>query len=153
MQQIAVYASRRLEVQTITTSADGYPGVQEISLSSAIDKPLTGNFTLRFPEVQTIQVIAELPSQLDGAFILAYNYFDFSVSPSMLVARTQCISVTASAEEVKAALESLSPVDEVEVVRSGYGGFLDSFGFTWSVTFSGMCIGCMYKAVLMVRIL
>ena len=134
VQQVAVYGSRVLEVQTITTTADAYSGVQEIILYTPTGYPLAGNFTLRFPEVQTVEVRSSTYGSLFGAFQLTYSAY----SPTGTVSRaTGCLDLFASASDVKAALEAFDIIDTVEVVKSGYGGYTDYFGYTWTVSFTG----------------
>ena len=118
VQQVAVYGSRVLEVQTITTTADAYSGVQEIILYTPTGYSLAGNFTLRFPEVQTIEVRSSTYGSLFGAFQLTYSAY----SPTGTVSRTtECLDLFASSSDIKAALEAFDIIDTVEVVKSGYG--------------------------------
>ena len=134
VQQVAVYGSRVLEVQTITTAADAYSGVQEIILYTPTGYPLAGNFTLRIPEVQTVEVRSSTYGSLFGAFQLTYSAY----SPTGTVSRTTgCLDLFASSGDVKAALEAFDIIDTVEVVKSGYGGYTDYFGYTWTVSFTG----------------
>ena len=93
VQQVAVYGSRVLEVQTITTTADAYSGVQEIILYTPTGYPLAGNFTLRFPEVQTVEVRSSTYGSLFGAFQLTYSAY----SPTGTVSRTTgCLDLFSS---------------------------------------------------------
>jgi hypothetical protein len=117
VQQVAVYGSRVPEMQTITTTADAYSGVQEIILYTPTGYPLAGNFTLRLPEVQTVEVRSSTYGSLFGAFQLTYNAY----SPTGTVSRTtECLDLFASSSDVKAALEAFDIIDTVEVVKSGY---------------------------------
>jgi hypothetical protein len=137
VQQVAVYASRLQEIQTITTSAEAYAGVQQFMLTADNGKHITGNFSLRFPEVQTIVMTAEFANEVFGSFQLVYSYYDYDMSLTAITETTSCLAVTSTAAEVQTALELLTHVDTVEVVRSGYGGYSDSFGYSWSITFTG----------------
>jgi hypothetical protein len=137
VQEVAVYASRLMEIQTITTSAEAYTGSQEFILSASLGHSIVGNFALRFAEVQTLVMTADFANVVQGSFQLLYSYFDYSVSVMAIVERTACLDVSSTAEQVQTALHGLAHIDTVEVVRSGYGGYTDFFGFSWSVTFTG----------------
>jgi hypothetical protein len=137
VQEVAVYASRLTEIQTITTSAEAYASSQEFILKAPVGQPIVGNFALRFAEVQTVVMTADFANVVQGSFQLLYSYFDYSSSVTAKVERTACLDVSSTAEQVQAALQGLPHIDTVEVVRSGYGGYTDFFGFSWSVTFTG----------------
>ena len=137
VQEVAVYGTRLPEIQTITTSAEPYAGVQGFVLTADPQLSITGNFTLRFPEVQSIVMTAPYAADVVGSFQIVYSYYDFSLQIGVLTESTDCLDVTSSAADVSSALSSLLHIDHVEVVRSGYGGYSDSFGYTWMITFVG----------------
>lgn len=142
VQELLVYGSRLLEVQTITTTAQVYASVQEFVLTAPTGHPLVGNFTLRFPQLQNIVMSAEYADQVSGSFQLVYSYYDYTLAmgSQLLTVTTACLSVTASNLDVQAALEAVAPavIDSVEVIRSGYGGYSDNFGYSWMIAFSGI---------------
>ena len=135
VQTVAVYGSRVQEVQTITTSAQPYAAVQEVVLYTPTGYPLAGNFTLRFPAIQTIEVRAATYGDLYGAFQITYS--QYGAGGVLSTSTTPCLDVFASAADVKAALQKLVGVDAVEVVKSGYGGYTDYYGYSWTVSFVG----------------
>ena len=137
VQEVAVYGTRLPEIQSITTSAEPYAGVQSFVLTADPQLSIAGNFTLRFPEVQSIVMTARYARDVVGSFQIVYSYYDFSVQLGVLTESTDCLDVTSSADDVSSALSNLPHIGLVEVVRSGYGGYSDSFGYTWTVTFSG----------------
>ena len=138
VQILTVAASYILEVQKITTSAAAYPDEQLVSLSVPVGGPtLDGSFSLRFPDIQTIQVKSStvLPA---ATYQLRYYYYDFERFGGVLQNETtSCLALDAEAAEMQSALEALVMIDSVTVVKSGYGGYTDYFGYVWTVSFIG----------------
>jgi hypothetical protein len=138
VQDIVVGASHLREVQTITTDASVYAEVQSITTSADNLETITGSMTMRFPEVQTIQLTAVDTTNMAGWFEIEYwNYASVSATSATLHGTSACLPVTASADDVKLALEAITDIDGVRVVRAGYGGYTDYFGYTWSISFTG----------------
>lgn len=136
VQSVSVAGSHVREIQAVTTSADEYADVQSISLTIAEGYSVAGGtFTMRWPDVQILQFRANEPAELDGYFKLRYLYY----GPSWMLINetTSCLNIGADGDDVKAALEELSSIDKVEVFKSGYGGYTDYIGFSYSVSFVG----------------
>jgi len=122
----------------VTTSASVYAEVQSVTTSANNDATITGAMTMRFPEVQTIQLTATDTTEMVGYMKITYSHYASSAATVVTAtASTTCLAIDASADEVEAAIEQIAAVDDVRVVRSGYGGYTDYFGYSWSVTFSG----------------
>lgn len=138
VQQLIIGASYMLEVQMIQTSAAAYPDEQLVSISVPVGGPsLMGNFSLRFPDIQAIQVKA-LTSLPAATYQLRYFYHDYERHGSALQNETTtCISLNAESTDIQSALEALTMIDSVVVEKSGYGGYTDYFGYVWTVSFVG----------------
>lgn len=144
VQEIFVAASHQLEIQTVTTSATPFSEVQLVDVTSPEGFVVSGNFALRVPEVQQLQVRATGSTVLTGFVKLTYIQKAYGYGGTVAntgqtsVTGSTCISVTASASDVVTALESISTlIDTVEVVRNGYGGYKDYFGYAWDISFTG----------------
>jgi len=137
VQQVFVSASHLQEIQTITTSAPAYPEVQEITITAPEGTLVEGNFSVRYPEVQRFQIRASGSTLLTGYVSYTYTYFDKGDTTTPHSSTSSCVPIAATAVQVKNALEGISRIDEVEVVRSGYGGFTSYYGYTWDISFTG----------------
>jgi hypothetical protein len=141
VQNVIVAASHKREVQTITTAATAYSEVQTITSSASVGQSISGKFTLRYPEVQTVKLSGAASSDVTGSyFTLTYSFMDAGGVTRTAV--SSCLSATATASSVETALEAVSyggstRVDDVRVVRSGSGGYADSYGYTFTVSFVG----------------
>ena len=93
---------------------------------------LVANVTDLLAAEQTIQVVSpNLPLDSDpGAFKLVY------VRPSGELRSSACLSLAASAAEMRNALSSLVSDPHVHVTRAGNGSA--GVGFSWTVTFKGL---------------
>lgn len=94
-------------------------------------------------QVQKIQVTAYTPGMNlnpDIKFALVFRYLSSVDATLLSVDVTRCVSITSTAKEIKAALEELPSVQDISVVRSGYGNFKYPYGFTWRVYFQGNAI-------------
>ena len=136
VQNVIVGATHLREVQTVTTSATVYAEVQSITTSAENNVVIGGHFTMRFPEVQALQLTATNTANMIGYFKMRYQYYS-DIIGTLSNCDSLCVPVTATAAEVEAALEHCSVIDSVSVTRSGYGGYTDYFGYTWSVSFIG----------------
>jgi hypothetical protein len=137
VQEIFVGAAHVQEVQTVTTSAVGYSGVQEVVVTAPEGSQVDGSVAIRFPSIQIVSVGSLGTSSLTGFFSIKYSYYNFVNASVIFTETTQCLPVTSSARQVELALEALGGVDDVEVVRSGTGGYTDSYGYQWSISFVG----------------
>jgi len=149
VQEIIVAGSHVTEIQTISTYADLISEIQDITMTSPSGTVVGDQmFTLRLPEVQILTLSATDAASYTGTFKLKYSYFDYdnkfpntrgSVASDYIYDATtsSCLDVTSSAEDIEAALEALSVIDDVEVSKSGTGSYSDAFGYSWTITFSG----------------
>jgi hypothetical protein len=143
VQDIILGASHLREVQTVTTDASVYAEVQTITTQANNLETISGQMTMRFPEVQTIQLTATDTSEMTGKeMLIKYSYYDNVADTSVTVVQNSvsaCVAVDASANDVESLLNGIDKIggNGVRVVRSGYGGYTDYFGYTWSVTFVG----------------
>ena len=139
-QDVYIGASHVIEIQTVTTSAPSYSEIQEINLRAPQGSQVNGSYTLRFPTIQSIKLQSPNDPSYKGYFRLGYKSSSLSAS-HIKVPTTQytttCLKVTATAEDVKIALESLSLIDIVNVTRSSYGGYTSYFGYQYDIIFSG----------------
>jgi hypothetical protein len=146
VQDIILGASHLREVQTVTTDASVYAEVQTITTQADNLETISGQMTMRFPEVQTIQLTATDASEMtDKKMRIKYSYYANVAATSVtdvqntVSATSACVAVDASANDVESLLNGIDIIggNGVRVVRSGYGGYTDYFGYTWSVTFVG----------------
>jgi len=137
VQVISVGASHLTEIQTITTTAPSYAEVQEYVISAPVGSTVAGHFALRFPEVQRVEVRAAGSTDIStGYFSLRYSYY--TTSTDVIVSETTaCLSLDALDSEVAVALKALAHIGDVEVIRSGYGGYTDYYGYIWDISFVG----------------
>jgi len=142
VQTIQVAATHIDEIQTITTSADHVPEVQSFTISAPVSGSIAGNFSIRWPEIQVIQLTART-TLTTGAFKLRLtaNNLTNSVHGTIATttATTNCIQWGAAASVVQDELENLHPIGAggVTVTRSGDGGISYKYGYTYTVRFVG----------------
>lgn len=123
-------AGRTLPLQVITggagcSSASALAGVS-FEVSSASEWDAVGTDT----EIQSIAVVSDRQIA-QGHYRLSFEY------PLTNVQTSACVAWNATAAEVKTALEGLSNVDRVYVDRTGSGDSQSSFGYAYSVYFTG----------------
>ena len=153
VQSVILGAAHVREVQTITTAATSYSEVQRFQLSAPTGKNLAtpdagtgkvGKFALRFPEVQTIEVRSTNPSSISlSSNYIALTYTSYQINAGAIISTpvtTACVALSSSSAQMKAALESAIGAGTLEVMRSGYGGYKDYYGYTWSVSFVGNAV-------------
>jgi len=137
VQELVIYATHVDEIQTITTSATPFAEVQEFVLTTPESNVVAGNFAVRLPEVQVITLKSGSIVSA-GTFSLTYkSYSVTSGSWAPASETTSCMSFDATAADVEAELELLTSIDDVDVVRSGSGGYSSFFGYGWTVSFVG----------------
>jgi len=92
---------------------------------------------MRFPEIQVVSILSKTNIS-SGSFKLFYSsYTDPSNKTKIDVQSTSCINVDSAASDIKLALESLTNIDHVEVSQTVISGYTPSFGYEWSITFTG----------------
>jgi len=138
VQEVILSSSYSDIIQTITTTATHTTEVQMVQTFAEYGDTIQGHFTLRFPEVQSILVSGQSP--IDGNYSLSFlNYQDGGsgfLSPNSQL--TTCLSWDAEASDMEAALEALSNIQDVTVVRSCDGTVVCDFGFSYTVSFIGL---------------
>ena len=144
VQKITVAATHVDEVQVVTTTADYLPEVQEVTISAPEDGAISGNFSLRFPEVQTVTITAGSTISA-GSFHLNFTKpittdgFFPQGSIKYETESTACIDFDATAAEVESAINALPflTTGDVSVSRSGNGGASYDYGYSYTVSFVG----------------
>jgi hypothetical protein len=143
VQTVTLAATHREEVQVITTAAPFIVEVQLLTTSQPTPSngAVSGAFDLFFPEVQRLTLTATEPLLATSAFRLSYREFTAAggLSPPVLTTPA-CLLWSATAAEVKAALELLAEIDEVQVVRSCDASNACAYGYTWDVSFTGALV-------------
>ena len=144
VQSVNIVASHIDEIQTITTTAALVPEVQEIVLSADIGAAVAGNFSIRFPEIQTVTWTATSTVSA-GGYKLQFDALDVTNSeaaPDKIEytrIQTGCISFDASEEDFKTALTNTAAFtsSDIIVTRSGDASYSSNFGYAYTVTFVG----------------
>ncbi|KAG5186910.1 hypothetical protein JKP88DRAFT_308703, partial [Tribonema minus] len=143
VQTLTLGATHRDEVQAVVSSAPHFVEVQLLTVARAPLSlvPVSGDFALYFAEHQTITLTASGPMAPNAAFVLKYTTYapagDDVHATVVSTSTAACIPFDATAAEVKSALEALSNVDTVDVVRSCDGSNACAYGYTWDVAFVG----------------
>jgi hypothetical protein len=144
VQTVTLAATHREEVQVITTAAPFIVEVQLLTTSQPTPSAgaVSGAFDLFFPEVQRLTLTATEPLLAGSGFRLQYTEFTAAagLSAPVYTSAATCLSWSATAAEVKAALELLAEIDEVQVVRSCDASNACAYGYTWDVSFTGALV-------------
>lgn len=93
-------------------------------------------------KIQILKVRAykvDTPIDPQITFKLKFRYYPTVDATLLTTEETSCISITATADEVQAALEGLDAIDAggVSVTRTGVGDFKWPYEFEWRVFFKG----------------
>jgi len=142
VQLVSVGAVHRSEVQVVSTTADFISEVQQVTISTFDDGSISGNFSIRFPEVQLIKIKAGSAIS-SGKYKLSFTLANTTTSTSGQIkyttVNTTCISYNADASSLQTALEDLSLIASGDVVvsRTGTGGYSSEYGYTYTVRFVG----------------
>ena len=138
VQLVSVAATHVNEVQTVTSTALEISEVQQIRIAAPENGHIAGNFSVRFPEVQTVTLTSGSAIS-SGAFRLNVTWP--TMERGLVVGygsySTTCISWDASSADLEAALEAMPPIDDVSVSRSGAATYSSGFGYSWTITFVG----------------
>ena len=130
------------EVQRITSVADELAEVQQVIITAPELGEIEGNFSVRFPEVQVITVVADSAIS-SGAYRLNLTFPSLDNWYSVLAydnAFTTCVAWDATAATLEAAIEAMAPIDDVKVTRSGAGTYSSGFGYSYTVSFVGEAV-------------
>jgi hypothetical protein len=143
VQEVIIATKHIAEVQTIQTTAQPINEIQEITTYADEGTTITGNFSLKFPEIQMVKSYSSSPITSGGFRLHAFGYDAASFDGGYLNttdAFTSCLDYDATSDEVESALEALSFIDDVSVKRSGSASASSDYGYTYAVSFVGTLV-------------